>query len=89
MCFVFLTFSLKAYLQTTDKKLLEEKKAKIEKEIKITSSLIEDTRSQKKSSLSELKLLKNNISKRNQLINTLNDEIEGINSDIDKNSKLI
>jgi len=89
MCFVFLTFSLKTYVQTSDKNLLEEKKSKIEKEIRITNTLIEETRTQKKSSLSELKLLKNNIGKRNQLISALNDEIDGINGDIDKNTKMI
>lgn len=89
MYFIFLVFSFMAYSQVNDKSLLEEKKDKIEKEIKITNSLIEETRAQKKNSLSELKLLKNNIGKRNQLINTLNVEIDEINADIDKNTKLI
>jgi murein hydrolase activator len=84
-----LAFSVKTFLQTSDKNLLQEKKSKIEKEIQITSALIEETRTQKKNSLSELKLLKTNISKRNQLIDELNVEINDINVSIDKNSRLI
>jgi murein hydrolase activator len=86
---MLISFSLRTYLQTSDKNSLEEKKSKIEKEIKITNSLIEETRAQKKNSLSELKLLKNNIYRRNQLISELNFEMGGINSEIERNTKII
>jgi murein hydrolase activator len=89
ICFIYMTFSLKSFLQTNEKDQLEEKKSKIEKEIKITNALIEETRVQKANTLNELKLLKSNIDKRNQLINELNGEISKINSDIDKNTQII
>ncbi len=86
ICFIF---SSKALLQVDERDKLQEKKSKIEREIKITSGLIEETKKQKVNSLTELKLLKNNISKRNQLIDELNREINDINDNINKNTELI
>ncbi len=71
--------------QVKDK--LIDKKKKIEEEITYYKNLLEETKKSKKVSLNQLVLLKNQISKREELIDGINDEISGLELLITKNNE--
>ncbi len=61
---------------------LEERRRKALKDLEVTSSLISKTEEQKKTSLSQINILRVEINARQSLINVMNDEIMNINSNI-------
>jgi murein hydrolase activator len=75
------------YLQTDEKDYLIRKKREIEREIELTNKLLEDVRSKQKFSVQELQLIKNNIRKRNLLIEKIEEEIVTLENTLDSNRK--
>ncbi|MGZ3930309.1 MAG: murein hydrolase activator EnvC family protein, partial [Bacteroidia bacterium] len=73
--------------QTTgkNKKELENKKKKLNEEINQINSLLDETKANKKSSLNQLVALNKKISIREELINTINAEIQQLNREIKQN----
>ena len=55
----------------TSRQQLEEKRKKLESEIKYTNKLIKETQNSKKNNLYELNLLNSKVNKRNELVATL------------------
>jgi len=72
--------------QQNKDKLLDKKK-KIEEEISYYKKLLNETKQNKDLSLNQLVLLKNQISKREELIDGINDEIFGLELKISKNNQ--
>ncbi|MEG1952475.1 MAG: peptidoglycan DD-metalloendopeptidase family protein [Bacteroidales bacterium] len=72
-----------------DKRTLEANKKQIEKEIALTSSLLNQTRKSKKTSLLELQLVNRNIQKRKQLISGLYSQLALANNQIEKLSSTV
>ncbi len=77
------------YVQESEKEKLINRKRKIEKEIELTNRLLNDTKTKKSNSFQELKLLKTKIKQRNTLIQELNNEIDGIEKDIQQNTNTL
>ncbi|HOY30760.1 MAG TPA: peptidoglycan DD-metalloendopeptidase family protein [Bacteroidales bacterium] len=73
--------------QTKDK--LIDKKKKIEEEISYYKKLLGETQKNKELSLNQLVILKKQISKREELIGGINDEISGIDQKISENNQNI
>lgn len=73
----------------SEKKQLRQEKQKLEKEIKLTSELLKNTKQSKKTSLNQLVLINKKIQKRQQLINNIESEINRINKFIVSNQKRI
>jgi|AntAceMinimDraft_17_1070374.scaffolds.fasta_scaffold01013_2 septal ring factor EnvC (AmiA/AmiB activator) len=71
------------------KKKLEEKRKEIKKEISYTNNLIAETQKNTKVTLNKLIILNNKISKRKELINTINIEIQYIDKKIKSNNDSI
>ena len=65
-----------------DKEKLKTNKQKILKEIESNKKLLDETRKGKKSSLTKLVILNNQISKREELINSTNSEIQTVDAKI-------
>ena len=75
-------FGFNAFVQENDKNILIKRKDELEKEISLTSKLLDDTKEKKSNSLMELKLLKSKINSRGKLLVELNNEISGIDAEI-------
>ncbi len=93
---LFLVFFSARVIAQAQKNDLENEKQQLEKAIEFTNGLLEETRSSKKTSLSELALLNNKISKREKLLQfyrneqtVLNDSIFSMLLQIDKSSNEI
>jgi septal ring factor EnvC (AmiA/AmiB activator) len=71
------------------KKDLETKKKKINDEIENINSLLNETKANKKSSIGALMTINIKLEKRQDLINTINQEIETINNEIKLNEKQV
>jgi len=71
------------------KKDLETKKKKINEEIENINSLLNETKANKKSSIGALMTINIKLEKRQDLINTINQEIETINNEIKLNEKQV
>ena len=76
----FLMLSLNGFSES--KKDLEKKKEQIRKDIEYTNQMLNQTKKSKSSSLSQLIVLNKKISYRNELINTISDEIGGLDNSI-------
>ena len=72
-----------------DKSELRQEKQKLEKEIELTSKLLDNTKQSKKTSLNQLVLINKKIQKRQQLIRNIEAEIKRINNSIVANQKRI
>lgn len=66
------------------KKELQNKKAKLEKDIEYTNKLLNQTKKNKSASLNQLVTLNKKISKRSELISTIATEINGVDREIGK-----
>jgi septal ring factor EnvC (AmiA/AmiB activator) len=84
---VLLVFKLPLFAQS--KKELENKKKQLQKEIKQTESLLEETKKSKKLSLNQLVTLNKKISVREQLIQTIQAEIRIAEKQIKDNKDVI
>ncbi len=78
--FIFASVVLPALSQTVAE--LEERRKKALKELEITSSLISKTAEQKKTSLSQINILRVEINARQSLINVMNQELRNIDRNI-------
>ncbi len=77
------------FAQKQTKKDLENKKKQLQKEIEYTNQLLDETRKNKKHSLSQLIALNEKIRKREELISIVNGEIRGISLQINQNNESI
>ena len=68
---------------------LQRQKTKIEQDIHYTNSLLNQTQSEKKSTMNNLYMINKNINQRNALINNINSEINILNNDISSTSDSI
>lgn len=77
-------------LQAQDKKQqLEEKKKKLEQDIRYTTKLLSETEESKRSTLSQLSLINSRIRSRAQLITTISSEVEYLREQIKSNEREI
>ncbi len=87
-CFAMLSAPV-SFAQKQTKKDLENKKLQIQKEIDQTNQLLAETKKNKKHSLNELLMLNKKISDREELIATINGEINVLNRQIKENNESI
>jgi len=89
--FLFFTFSLfQLGLYAQDKKKeLEEDKQRIENEIQFTNQLLDETKKSKILTLNEIQILQSQITKRENLIATIQKQLLRIDSDLQKSEKEI
>lgn len=83
-----LCFADAAFAQEKKEKL-EEKKKKIEQDIRYTNRLIKETAKSRKSSLNELSLIESSINSRQQLINTIDSEVDYLKEEISSKQREI
>lgn len=69
-------------LVSQSKKSLQDKKAKLQKELNYTSKLLKETQADKKNSLSQLEKLNRNIEARMELIQTIESEVKVLEQEI-------
>lgn len=86
---LFLLFLIPSITFSQTKKDLENKKSMLQKEIKLTNKLLEETKKSKKLSLNQLVTLNQKISIREELISTINRQISSINRNIADNTTVI
>ncbi|MFI5148536.1 MAG: murein hydrolase activator EnvC family protein [Bacteroidia bacterium] len=87
--FLLLCIILPAGAQHQDKKTLEKKKKKLKQDIELAEALLKETKQGKKKTLNTLVALNKNIEKREELIYTINSEINLMNHQIDENNASI
>lgn len=75
--------------QTQDKNALQSKYNKLQDEIKDAEELLTNTKQKKESSLNELKLLNRKIDMREQVINNIAAQVEGVNEELTHTNKAI
>jgi len=81
---LFTLVTIPILLSGQDKRLqLEQDKKKIENEIEYTNKLLDQTKASKQTSMNQLVILADKISKREELITTINSEIYFINMEIE------
>lgn len=78
----FLLLSNLSYGQT--RKELEKQRRKTEEEIAVTKKILKETKAKKQQSLREITTIARLIEKREELIQTINQEIVYVNNDVDK-----
>jgi septal ring factor EnvC (AmiA/AmiB activator) len=86
LCFVII-FIVAQSLNAQTKKQLEQKKKKLQQEIRLTNKLLKETRKNKDLTLDELLKLKSKINTRADLISAMNSEMRLINKEINKNNQ--
>jgi septal ring factor EnvC (AmiA/AmiB activator) len=84
-----LLLSVSAFAQKQDKKSLENKKRKLKKDIELAEQLLNDTKKEKKKSISTLVALNKSIEKREEYISTINSEIGLMGQQIEGNNNSI
>jgi septal ring factor EnvC (AmiA/AmiB activator) len=78
-----------ANLWGQDKKELEEKKTKTQKDIEYTNQLLQETQSSRKNTLQRVRILNKRIQLRNEIIENINGEINIIEKEIKQKDLLI
>ena len=73
---LLLVFSVVGAFAQKDRAKLEQDKKKVEAEIEYTNKLLEQTRQTRQNSLNEVVILNKKIDKREQLISTINNEVQ-------------
>ena len=81
---LFIILIAPAAFSQKDRTKLEQEKQKVEEEIEYTNQLLEQTQQTKKTSLNEVVILGKKISKREQLIGTINSQISLVQQQIDE-----
>ena len=84
---IILIFSSSPFAQT--RKSLESKRKQLISDIKITNKLLAETGKKKESALNRYTTLQTQISKREELIKTVQEELEFTNSNLTKNEEVI
>ena len=79
--FLFFSCFLSSFAQK-DRTKLEQDKKKIEEEIQYTNQLLEQTRQTRQNSLNEVVILNKKINQREQLINTINSEVQSVENQL-------
>ena len=87
LCVYFVFFVVSAFAQ--DKTTLEQNKKQIESEISYNQQLLDETSKDKKKSLQQVVILNNSIKKREQLIETLNNENARLEKEINKSNAVV
>ncbi|MDD5571913.1 MAG: hypothetical protein PHD97_12255, partial [Bacteroidales bacterium] len=88
ICLLFLPNAINlSFSQNKDK--LQKDKSKIEKDIEYTNKLLKETKKNKQISLSQLMILNNKISMREELIDALSEDITGLDNKILSTSSII
>lgn len=85
LCFFVFCIPVVAQQSAKSKKDLENKKKRINDEINEINSMLKETKANKRSSLGELVNINMKIEKRQDLINTINAEIDALNKEIKVN----
>ena len=80
----FVLYSAFVFSQSSEKQALQNKKEKIQKEIKLTNSLLQQAKSEKNQSVNTLKTLNKQIESRQLIIQALNLEVKMASIQIDK-----
>ena len=80
--FLLAICSFNSFSQSSDKEALQDKKAKIQKEIKLTSSLLQKAKKEKNQSLTTLKTLNKQIQSRKEIIQALDLEVKMVSIQI-------
>ncbi len=83
----FLVLALSGFGQTA--KELEEKKKRLQDDIKYTNKLLDETENSKKSSLNQLRLLNTKIEMRQELIKTIAKEVKLIDKQINQTNSVV
>jgi septal ring factor EnvC (AmiA/AmiB activator) len=81
--FVVLFFSLSLSSIGQTKKDLEKQRKKTEEEIALTKKILKETKNKKQQSIREIVTISRLIEKREELINTINEEIIYVNKDVE------
>ena len=89
ICLVLLMFPFASSQNQSQKDKLLDKKKQIESEIEYYKQLLSDTKKSKELSLNQVNLLKNKISKREDLIDEINSEVGLIDQQISENNQEI
>ncbi len=84
--FLLISIGLTLVSQTS-RQQLEEKRKKLESEIKYTNKLIKETQNSKKNNLYELNLLNSKVNKRSELVSTLKSEVYELDGEIERTEK--
>ena len=74
--FLCVLLSFSSFSQSKEKEVLQNKKAKIQKEIKLTNSLLQKAKKEKSQSVNTLNTLNKQIQSRQEIIQTLNLEVK-------------
>lgn len=85
--FCFLVLAISGFAQTA--KELEEKKKRLQEDIKYTNKLISETENSKKKSLNQLRLLNTKIEMRQELIKTIAKEVKLIDKQINQTNSVV
>jgi septal ring factor EnvC (AmiA/AmiB activator) len=88
-CLITLLVMFTGPLYAQTKEDLEARKGKMQAEIEYTNNLLEETRKKKQNSLNQLNILNRRIQLRDQLIRSLNEEIELYNKEIETKDRLV
>jgi septal ring factor EnvC (AmiA/AmiB activator) len=88
VCMVWVCVPL-AQTRQDSKTKLETKKKKLEDEIAYNKKLLEETKHNKNASVNQLKLLKNQIEKREDLLDEINLGIDSLNREIRNNDEML
>ncbi len=83
----FLVLAISGFGQTA--KELEEKKKRLQDDIKYTNKLLDETESSKKNSLNQLRLLGTKIEMRQELIKTISKEVKLIDRQINQTNSVV
>ena len=74
ICFLFF-FPFTLFSQDNEKEILKDKKAKLQKQIKLTSTLLEKAKKRRTQSVTTLNTLSSQIQSRQEIIYTLNIDV--------------
>lgn len=83
ICFLFF-FPFTLFSQDNEKEILKDKKAKLQKQIKLTSTLLEKAKKRRTQSVTTLNTLSSQIQSRQEIIYTLNIEVNLAEKQIEK-----
>jgi murein hydrolase activator len=81
-CILLLQAGANMLFAQKEKSTLQERKTKIEKEIRYTNQLLSETKKSKESNLNQLYLINKKINRREELIQEIGNEVSGIDGEV-------
>lgn len=87
--FLFALTNVSVVQAQNKRTVLERKKSRLKSDIDYKNTLLKKTEKEKSNTLNQLVLLQDKISKREELIATINSEVKYLDSEIEKNEELI